>query len=134
MAGVAGPDVKDNLTEFNADLLAEKKFGSVTPGVEAAYYHESGDTRSFDNFFYVMPTLTTGEILPAKGKLNMLFRYQMAKTPDKATHSIFEPSVAYLFKDYFAKLQLSYSYGKTTPDSGDPTKYQFIQLGFQIQQ
>jgi hypothetical protein len=133
------PDVKDNLVEFNADILAEKKFDFGTPGIEAAYYHESGDTRSFNDFFYVTPTFTTGEILPAKGKLNALFRFQMAKTgegPTKATHTIFEPSVAYLFKDYFAKLQLSYTYGKTELASGgDPTgKYQFVQLGFQIQQ
>jgi hypothetical protein len=135
--GVQGPDFKDNLVEFNADILAEKKLDAGTPGIEAAYYHESGDTRGFNDFFYVMPTFTTGEILPAKGKLNALFRFQMAKTgdsPSVATHSFFEPSVAYLFKDYFAKLQLSYSYGKTTVDGGATTKQQFIQLGFQIQQ
>lgn len=132
--GVVG---KDNLTEFNADLLAEKKLDAGTPGIEAAYYHESGDTRSFNDFFYVMPTFTTGEILPAKGKLNALFRFQMAKTGDgatKTTHTAFEPSVAYLFKDYFAKLQLSYTYSQAKPDSGDAAKAQFIQLGFQIQQ
>lgn len=135
--GVQGPDVKDNLVEFNADLLAEKKFDFGTPGIEAAYYHESGDTRGFNDFFYVMPSFTTGEILPAKGKLNVLFRFQMAKTgdsPSVATHNYFEPSVAYLFKDYFAKLQLTYNYGKTTVDGGPTSKYQFIQLGFQIQQ
>jgi len=136
--GVQGPDFKDNLVEFNADILAEKKLEAGTPGIEAAYYHESGDTRGFNDFFYVMPTFTTGEILPAKGKLNALFRFQMAKTgkdETAATHTIFEPSVAYLFKDYFAKLQLSYSYGKNkNDDSGASTKYQFIQLGFQIQQ
>jgi hypothetical protein len=132
---------KDNLTEFNADLLAEKKFGTVTPGIEGAYYHESGDTRSFNDFFYVMPTVTTGEILPAKGKLNALFRFQMAKLGEdkngvnsKATVTAFEPSVAYLFKDYFAKLQLSYTYAKSKPDAGEATNAQFVQLGFQIQQ
>ena len=128
---------KDNLTEFNADLLAEKKLGAGTPGIEAAYYHESGDTRSFNDFFYVMPTFTTGEILPAKGKLNALFRFQMAKTGDgngAATHTAFEPSLAYLFKDYFAKIQLSYTYAKKTPEVGDASKAQYIQLGFQIQQ
>lgn len=138
LAGAALPDIKDNLVEFNADILAEKKLDAGTPGIEAAYYHESGDSRGFNDFFYVMPTFTTGEILPAKGKLNALFRFQMAKTGDdaaKATHTIFEPSVAYLFKDYFAKLQLSYTYGKTKVDAGgDAKKYQFVQLGFQIQQ
>lgn len=128
---------RDNLTEFNADILAEKKLEVGTPGIEAAYYHESGDTRSFNDFFYVMPTFTTGEILPAKGKLNALFRFQMAKTGEgdgKATHTAFEPSVAYLFKDYFAKIQLSYTYAKKKPEVGEAAKAQFIQLGFQIQQ
>jgi hypothetical protein len=128
---------RDNLTEFNADILAEKKLEVGTPGFEAAYYHESGDTRSFNDFFYVMPTFTTGEILPAKGKLNALFRFQMAKTGEgdtKATHTAFEPSIAYLFKDYFAKIQLSYTYAKKKLEDGDATKAQFIQLGFQIQQ
>jgi hypothetical protein len=128
---------KDNLVEFNADILAEKKLEVGTPGIEAAYYHESGDTRSFNDFFYVMPTFTTGEILPAKGKLNALFRFQMAKTGEgdgKATHTAFEPSVAYLFKDYFAKIQLSYTYAKRKPEVGEAAKAQFIQLGFQIQQ
>jgi hypothetical protein len=132
--GVAG---KDNLVEFNADLLAEKKLDAGTPGIEAAYYHESGDTRSFNDFFYVMPTFTTGEILPAKGKLNALFRFQMAKVGEgdaKATVTAFEPSVAYLFKDYFAKLQLSYTYTAKKPEGADAAKAQYIQLGFQIQQ
>jgi hypothetical protein len=125
--------VKDNLVEFNADFLAEKKLEAGTPGIEAAFYHESGDSRSFNNFFYVMPTFTTGEILPAKGKLNALFRFQMAKTGDavKTTHTMFEPSVAYLFKDYFAKLQLSYVYAKQDTNN---LKSNSIQLGFQIQQ
>jgi len=131
-------DGKDNLTEFNADLLAEGKIGDSTLGGEAAYYHEAGDTRSFNDFFYIMPTFTTGEILPAKGKLNALFRFQMAKTDfsggSPTTHTAFEPSVAYLFKDYFAKLQLSYTFAKADPDVGAAKKYQFIQLGFQIQQ
>jgi hypothetical protein len=127
---------KDNLVEFNADLLAEKKLEAGTPGIEAAYYHESGDTRSFNDFFYVMPTFTTAEVLPAKGKLNALFRFQMAKTGDdvKTTHMMLEPSVAYLFKDYFAKLQLSYVYASAKPDGGEKIKSNSIQLGFQIQQ
>jgi len=135
-----GPvDGKDNLTEFNADLLAEGKIGDAgTLGGETAYYHESGDTRSFNDFFYIMPTFTTGEILPAKGKLNALFRFQMAKTDyagaAPTTHTAFEPSLAYLFKDYFAKLQLSYTYAQAKPDTGPTVKSQFIQLGFQIQQ
>ncbi len=127
---------KDNLVEFNADILAEKKLDPGAVGIEAAYYHEGGDTRSFNDFFYVVPSYTTGEILPAKGKLNALFRFQMAKTGEmaKTTHTAFEPSVAYLFKDYFAKIQLSYTYAKAKPESGEAAKAQFVQLGFQIQQ
>jgi hypothetical protein len=125
------------LVAFNADLLLEKKLEAGTPGLEAAYYHQSGDTRGFNDFFYVMPTFTTGEILPAKGKLNALFRFQMAKTGEdaaKTTHTMIEPSVAYLFKDYFAKLQLTYVYAKQKPEGGDAVTSNSIQLGFQVQQ
>lgn len=134
------PDVADNLIEFNADLLAEFKTGAGTPGVEVAYYHESGDTRDFDDFFFVVPGFTTDEILPAKGKLNATVRFQMAKagkdTANERTSMAVEPSVAYLFKDYFAKLQLTYNYQSTKfeEDSQTDTKQQFVQLGFQIQQ
>ncbi len=134
-AGIVG---KDNLVAFNADVLAEKKIDDVgTPGIEAAYYHQSGDTRGFNDFFYVMPTFTTGEVLPAKGKLNALFRFQMAKLGQddvKNTVTTFEPAVAYLFKDYFAKVQLSYVYAMNKPTEGETRKSQFLQLGFQVQQ
>jgi hypothetical protein len=142
-AGAALPDPKDNLTEFNADFLAEFKTGAGTPGIEAAYYHEAGDTRGFNDFFYVVPGFTTNEILPAKGKLNATARFQMVKLGEgesKDSRWTIEPSVAYLFKDYFAKLQLTYSYlhGTQPPKGAPPTttdsKTQFIQLGFQIQQ
>ena len=138
-----GTPGKDDLAGFNADILLEKKLEVGTPGFEAAFYHASGDTRPYNNFFYVMPTFTTGEILPAKGKLNALFRLQMGMTGEdkngvnsKATHMAIEPSVAYLFKDYFAKLQLSYTLASLNPavDGAPTTKAQYIQLGFQIQQ
>jgi hypothetical protein len=127
---------KDNLVEFNADFLAEKKLEAGTPGIEAAYYHESGDTRAFNDFFYVMPTFTTGEVLPAKGKLNALFRFQMARTgaDTKTTHMMLEPSLAYLFKDFFAMVQLSYVYASAKPEDGTKVKSNSIQLGFQVQQ
>jgi hypothetical protein len=139
----------DNLVGFNADVLAEFKTGAGTPGIEVAYYHAAGDTRPFNDYFYVLPGFTTGEILPAKGKLNATFRFQMGMTGEdtngvnlKASHMAIEPSLAYLFKDYFAKLQLTYSYHKLNfSDDTDATaalvsdsKAQFIQLGFQIQQ
>jgi hypothetical protein len=138
--GVPG---EDNLVGFNADVLAEFKTGAGTPGVEVAYYHESGDTRPFNDYFYVLPGFTTTEVLPANGKLNATVRFQMAMTGEdkdgvnsKVTHWAIEPSVAYLFKDYFAKLQLTYTYTKATPDAdgADPMKAQYIQLGFQVQQ
>jgi hypothetical protein len=134
--GIAGTD---NLVGFNADILAEFKTGAGTPGIEAAYYHESGDTRAYNDFFYVLPTFTTNEILPAKGKLSAMVRFQMAMVGEDATAGkvmAIEPSVAYLFKDYFAKVQLSYTYSSASLDEGDadPAKSQFVQLGFQIQQ
>jgi hypothetical protein len=139
----------DNLTGFNADILAEFKTGAGTPGIEAAFYHQTGDTTvgGMDNLFYVVPGFTTDEVLPAKGKLNATVRYQMVMagkdTPAERKAWAIEPSLAYLFKDYFAKLQLTYTYMKTTFEDEEAAlaamlpgdnKAQFIQLGFQIQQ
>jgi hypothetical protein len=136
-SSVAGSS--DNLFGFNADVLAEFKTGAGTPGIEAAFYYQSGDSRAYNQYFYVLPGFTTDEILPAKGKLNATVRFQMAKVGEdagKATVWAVEPSVAYLFKDYFAKLQLTYTRTQAKLDEGDvdPAKAQFIQLGFQIQQ
>jgi hypothetical protein len=140
------PNVEDNHVGFNADVLAEVKTGAGTPGIEAAYYHQSGETRLLDDFFYVVPGFTTTEVLPYNGKLNATVRFQMAKagkdTAAERTTIAVEPSVAYLFKDYFAKLQLTYSFLKSNYADDEianeanlfDNKQQFIQLGFQIQQ
>jgi hypothetical protein len=145
--GAPLPDAIDNHVGFNADVLAEFKTGAGTPGIEAAYYHQSGDTRMFDDFFYVVPGFTTTEVLPYNGKLNATVRFQMVmagKDSGGAEKKVWavEPSVAYLFKDYFAKLQLTYTYMKANYDDDTAAallnkadqKQQFIQLGFQIQQ
>lgn len=133
----------DALFGLNADVLFEKKTEAGTPGIEAAFYYADGDTRPYNNYFYVIPTFTTGEILPYKGKLNALFRLQMGMTGDdnaagntKATHTMLEPSIAYLFKDYFAKVQLTYTYAMMNPsaEGGTTLKQQYLQLGFQVQQ
>jgi hypothetical protein len=149
MTGDALPDLADNHVGFNADILAEFKTGAGTPGIEAAYYHQTGDTRLLDDFFYVVPGFTTTEILPANGKLNATVRFQYATvgkdSPLERKVWAIEPSVAYLFKDYFAKLQLTYTYMKANFDDDSAMvleerggradqKQQFIQLGFQIQQ
>jgi hypothetical protein len=140
MTGDPLANIADNHTGFNADVLAEFKTEAGTPGIEAAYYHQSGDTRMFDNFFYVVPGFTTTEVLPYNGKLNATVRFQYVKagkdTPADRSVWAVEPSVAYLFKDYFAKLQLTYTYMKSNikDDAAADPKAQFIQLGFQIQQ
>jgi hypothetical protein len=124
----------DDLSEFNADLLVEfaEDFGTV--GAEAAYYHFDGDSIAYDDFFYVLAGYTTKNPV-GPGKLNGSLRYQQAmSSPGGVTRSLIEPSVAYLFKDYFAKLQLTYLIGTTTADEAEDYNYQALQLGFQIQQ
>lgn len=144
--GAPLPDVADNHVGFNADVLAEFKTGAGTPGIEAAYYHQTGDTRLLDDFFYVVPGFTTTEVLPYNGKLNATVRFQFVTagkdTDIKKSVWAVEPSVAYLFKDYFAKLQLTYTFLKANYKDDEAAaaankadqKQQFIQLGFQIQQ
>jgi hypothetical protein len=144
---------EDDMTEFNFDLLAEFATDAGTITGEAAYYHGDGESINYNDFFYVLAGYTTKEPV-GPGKLNASVRYQQGMftvpevpsdvdamgnpIPGRAefdvTRHVIEPSIAYLFKDYFAKLQLTYSYGVSAPEDGDNYKYNMLQLGFQIQQ
>jgi hypothetical protein len=141
---VAGGE-RDDLVAFNADLLAEFNLaGSGTLGFEGAYYHFDNDSMPVDDAFFVMASYLTPEPI-GPGKLQPLVRYQMAKNSDAdISMSMIEGGVAYVMKDYFAKLQLTYTHADTSdipgiPDddgviSGGGTKANFVHLGFQIQQ
>jgi hypothetical protein len=135
----------DDIVEFNADLLAEFNLpGTGTLGFEAAYYHFETDVLPADDAFFVLASYLTPENVGI-GKIGPVFRYQMAKNSDAdITMSQIEGGIAYVMKDYFAKLQLTFTHADTSDIptvldedgavAGGGLKSNFVQLGFQIQQ
>jgi hypothetical protein len=127
---VAAPD--DDLTEFNADLLAEYNVeGTGTFSGELAYYNMNGPVFAAEQaYFVVLSYLTPSEI--GIGKLQPMVRYQATIDPDM---SIVEVFANYVMKDYFAKLQLGYQRTDMGTDAeGEDIIGNAVQLGFQIQQ
>jgi hypothetical protein len=125
---------QDDVFEFNADVLAEFNIGTAgTATVEGAYYHvDSGDSAGvmpFDDAYFVVLSY----LLPAMGpgKLQPLFRYQGVSNNDGGPDmSIIEGQVAYVMKDYFAKLSLGFQH----TDMDNDVEGNALQFGFQIQQ
>lgn len=135
-----------DLTEFNVDLLAEfNPVGVGTLSGEVAYYGFNSDMNLMDNMFVGVLSYTTPQEIGI-GKLGPVVRFQMASDNDSdVKQTQFDAGIAYLMKDYFAKLQLTYTMAMASdvaiasPDDPDDftigdTKANLIQLGFQIQQ
>jgi hypothetical protein len=136
----------DDLTEINADILGEFNIGdSGTISAEAAYYHvdsgKSAGVMPFDDAYFFVLSYLTPQIGP--GKLQPLFRYQGAIDKKDAPAedikmSMIEGQVAYVLKDYFAKINLGFqatNMGKVSGlDATKNVKGNAIQFGFQIQQ
>ena len=135
----------DDVFEFNADLLAEFKVGdggAVT--AEGAYYHvdsgKSAGVMPFDDAGFVVLSYLTPLMGP--GKLQPLVRMQafidkVDGGPD-VKGRIYEGQLAYVLKDYFAKLNIGFQHtdlGKHNAGLGVSKTYgNAIQFGFQIQQ
>jgi hypothetical protein len=149
----------DDVYEFNADILAEKKLGKGGAAtLEGAFYHvDSGKSAQalgvmpFDDAWFVVASYLTDPIGP--GKLQPLFRYQGYQDKRKyvaagvsqklptGVGSIFEGEINYVMKDYFAKLSLGYQatymdnpYLLPTGAGSGKAVGKAIQFGFQIQQ
>jgi hypothetical protein len=140
-----GVDESDNsdLMEYNVDVLAEfNPAGVGTLSAEAAFYGFNSDVTPVDNMFVGVLSYATPEPI-GLGKLGPVVRFQTASNGDTdLSQSQFDVGLAYLMKDYFAKLQLTYtmSMADVPNDPTDPTegtteaKANMLQLGFQIQQ
>jgi hypothetical protein len=124
----------DDLTEFNADLLAEFSSGAGTFTGELAYYNFSGDTVPAQNHFFVVLSYATPEPVGI-GKIQPTLRFQMANNSDTdLKQSQIEAMVNYVIKDYFAKLSLGFVHSQGEIGGGPTSKANMLQLGFQIQQ
>jgi hypothetical protein len=123
--------VSDEVTEFNADLLAEYNIEGVgTVSLEGAYYTFDSGLMPVDHAFFILGHYLTPNEL-GFGKLDVGVRYQATIDPDQ---SIVEPYVAYVMKDYFAKLQIGYEHTSMMGFAGDEVSGNAIRMGFQIQQ
>jgi hypothetical protein len=132
----AGADESDDsgTTEYNVDVLAEfSPAGVGTLGADLAFYGFDSDVMPMDQLFMGTLSYATPGMIGI-GKIGPVARFQMAKNDDAdATQTQFDAGVAYLMKDYFAKLQLTYTMSKA--EVGDvESKANMVQLGFQIQQ
>ncbi|MDX2053590.1 MAG: hypothetical protein SFV15_14415 [Polyangiaceae bacterium] len=123
---------KDDVTEINADILAEYNVGG-TVSFEGAYYHmdtESSLMPADDAFFVVGSYLLPNKI--GIGKPQVGVRYQATMGPDM---SMMEGFLAYVIKDYFAKMMLTFEHTDMGKGSdGAARKGNAVRLGFQIQQ
>lgn len=122
-------EVDDDLVGFNADLLAEFNVpGTGTITGEVGYYHEDGPTSVFaaKDGYYALASYLTPEPV-GLGKIQIMARLQQTMDPDRTA---IEGVASYLFKDYFAKLALSFTHFELPNDQ----KANWLQLGFQIQQ
>jgi hypothetical protein len=137
--GSGNTGIQDDVTEFNADILAEYNTkGSGTVHFEGAYYHFDTDAMPVDDHFFIGLGYLTPENIGI-GKLNPMVRFQMAKKgEDDATgpenkYTMIDAGVAYVMKDYFAKLALMYTNTKFEVGE-EEAKSNALQLAFQIQQ
>jgi hypothetical protein len=132
-----------DLTEFNVDVLAEfNPTGVGTLSAEAAFYGFNSDVTPVDNMFVGVLSYATPDMIGI-GKLAPVVRFQMASNNDTdLKQTQIDAGLAYIMKDYFAKLQLTYtaSMADVPVDPMDTSagtteaKANLLQLGFQIQQ
>jgi len=118
---------EEELSEFNADLLAEftaKDVGTFTG--ELAYYHFDGPVFPVDDAYFALVSYLTPEPIGV-GKIQALARIQQTMEPDLTSLDFV---LSYLMKDYFAKLSLSYTHFELEDDA----TANLLQLGFQVQQ
>lgn len=111
---VAGdPDPTADFTEFNADILFEKKFGSAgVLNLEGAVYLFNGDYEPTDaSWFGVASYLIPVEV--GIGKFQPVFRVQQAlPSADGAdTSTLIDGQLSYLVDEFAARMSLGYRYG-----------------------
>jgi len=128
------PGVNLNWTEFNADLLFEKKIpggGWVT--AEGAYYHYGVPDGAVNNSLYVLAAYATPTV--GVGNIQPMVRYQWDKTKgDNATSQWnLDAAISYLIKGPALRVVATYSHTKlgTDPLTKADLSANAIQLGAQ---
>jgi hypothetical protein len=118
----------DDYTEFNADLLAEKKFGDAGVGtLEGGFYRFTGDFEPIKDHFYALAAYLIPQQIGI-GRFQPLVRYQQATPRTGANWKLIDAAVSYVVDEYAMRIALNY----TNADIGGIKSNQ-VQLGIQIQ-
>jgi hypothetical protein len=127
-AGVAtGPALTDDYGEFNADALAEVKYGDggwVTG--EFSYYHFEGMYNTEKNAFYALGAIATPKVGP--GNIQPMIRYQWG-AGDGATPKAWslDAAISYLIMGPALRVLVNYQH----TDLGNDLVGNMVQLGAQ---
>jgi hypothetical protein len=119
---------KENYSEFNADLLAEKKFGDAGVGtLEGGFYKFNGKFEPFKDDFYALASYLIPTTIGI-GRFQPLVRFQQASPQAGSKWSAFDGAISYVVDEYAMRLALNFQTAKA-----DGVTYNQVQLGIQIQ-
>jgi hypothetical protein len=142
--GLGGQYQKDGSTsgmkswsEFNADLLFEKKLGggSFVTG-EGGYYHFGDDDLAPSDLVYVLAAFATGTVGYGNIQPNVRFQWEKAKAaaggPTPPSLYNLDVGVGYLIKGPGLRVVATYGYSKVGEDAtGSALTANSLQLGAQ---
>jgi hypothetical protein len=123
MVTVPGPT--DNYSEFNADALAEFKYGGGGwVSIDGAYYHFGGQYQAIKDAFYVTAAVATPKV--GVGNIQPMVRYQQG-SGDKPNAWSFDAAVAYLIMGPALRAMLNVEH----TDIGNGAVANVVQFGAQ---
>jgi hypothetical protein len=119
------PPATDNYAEFNADALAEFKYGDGGwVSVDGAYYHFVGQYNSVKDSFYVTAAIATPKV--GVGNIQPMFRYQSA-SGNNPTASTIDVALAYLIMGPALRATVNFQHA----DIGNGAEANMLQFGAQ---
>jgi hypothetical protein len=121
--GVPGPT--DNYAEFNADALAEFKYGGGGwVSIDGAYYHFGGQYQAVKDAFYVTAAVATPMV--GVGNIQPMVRYQQGSGNGPNAWTI-DAGVAYLIKGPALRAMVNFQHA----DIGNGAEANMVQFGAQ---
>ena len=100
--------ISDDYTEFNVDLLFEKKLGSSVLDLEGAYYKFNGDYERTDAGWFALASYLVGDFQP-------LVRVQQAipaYDEEDETSTLLDVQLGYILNSFATRFALDFQYGK----------------------
>jgi hypothetical protein len=119
------PAPTDNYSEFNADALAEFKYGGGGwVSLDGAYYHFGGQYQTFKDAFYVTAAIATPKV--GVGNIQPMVRYQLGSGDGPKAWAI-DAAVAYLIKGPALRAMVNFEHA----DIGNGAEANMVQFGAQ---